>query len=214
MAIWSAVEASIRGFSNVLKLIQDPETTIEAADAAINEFFSDSAAYDKLVGGLARKDKVTFFFGEDGELTERAESIHAYESSTSPANFLRSIAGGDTDAFNKNFRSLRDIYAEVYKTVQQQQEIVGKQYTVDSETYEFCEKYDRDKVHLDSDGRTYSTAHHCEHPRGDEGHEERHAQVSLCSPVTTTAGHKGQAIRPAPFWIHLRKVKLKTKYDK
>jgi len=39
---------------------------------------------------------------------------------------------------------------------------VGKQYTVDSETYEFCEKYDRDKVHLDSDGRTYSTAHHCE----------------------------------------------------
>ena len=118
---------SIRGFSNVLKLIQDPETTIEAADAAINEFFSDSAAYDKLVGGLARKDKVTFFFGEDGELTERAESIHAYESSTSPANFLRSIAGGDTDAFNKNFRSLRDIYAEVYKTVEQQQEMVGKQ---------------------------------------------------------------------------------------
>lgn len=118
---------SIRGFSNVLKLIQDPETTIEAADAAINEFFSDRAAYDKLIGGLARKDKVTFFYGKDGELTERAESIHAYESSTSPANFLRSIAGGDTDAFNKNFRSLRDIYAEVYKTVQQQDEMVGKQ---------------------------------------------------------------------------------------
>ena len=108
---------TVNELARLVNSIKD-DTDPSELDKAIDDLFRDPLAYDRIVGALARKDKVPVFVDEDGELIERVDAMEAFEKSSSPSEFFRAL-GGSTETVKDNLESVRRLYADISTVVRE-----------------------------------------------------------------------------------------------